>query len=200
YQERTVELRVVDIGLELGVKTVSIQSPVIFRKGRGLWNKYSITIPSMIRSALKHGQMVLIEDGSGVWGHVHVNDLADLYVIVAVKLLEKADVPTGKKGFVFSANGEHTWKSVAQKAADILVSEGRLNTAVLKSVRSSERPKYIVFEGFKVNEEMIEMGFATNARTISTVGRSLGWDPKRGEEAWNRGFKEDFKAVLVEQK
>ncbi|KAH7089664.1 NAD dependent epimerase/dehydratase family protein-like protein [Paraphoma chrysanthemicola] len=200
YQQRIVELRVVELGLELGVKTVSIQSPIIFGKGRGLFNQSSITIPASVRSALKHGHMVLIEDGRGIWGHVHVADLAELYAIVAVKLLEKADVPTGKKGIIFSANGEHTWKSLAQKAADALVSEGRLNTAVLKSVKLSEGPKYLSFEGFESNEEMVEMGFASNAMTISTVGRTLGWNPKRGEEAWNKGFEDDVKAVLAERK
>lgn len=50
-------------------------------------------------------------DGAGVWGHVHVRDLAELYVLLAQEIMERngKSVPSGKKGIILSSNGQHSW-------------------------------------------------------------------------------------------
>jgi hypothetical protein len=55
YLQRTAELGIVDIGLELGVKTLVIMSPTIYGIGTGLFNKTSVQIPSYIAAVLDHG-------------------------------------------------------------------------------------------------------------------------------------------------
>ncbi|KAI1398858.1 NAD dependent epimerase/dehydratase family protein [Hypoxylon fuscum] len=201
YAQRTVELGVVDTGLKLGVKTLVIMSPTIFGRGTGLFNQVSIQIPAYIRSLLRNGRAVVVGEGKGVWDHVHVEDLADLYVIIVRQMLEKGGegVPTGKKGIIFSGNGRHSWLDVSQGVADACYEKGKLADRKVQSITLAEGTKALnlSMDG-QESEHFVEMSFASNSRTVSSVGRKLGWNPTRGEEAWKRGFREDVEGVLEE--
>ncbi|KAI1765483.1 NAD dependent epimerase/dehydratase family protein [Hypoxylon sp. FL1150] len=199
YLQRTAEMAVVDAGLALGVKTLAIMSPAIFGLGTGLFNKTSVQIPAYIRSVLRHGRAVVIGDGDGVWDVVHVQDLAELYLVVVRRILEGGGegVPTGKEGIIFSGNGRHTWNEVAQGAADACFAEGKIASPELQSLTLAEGSKVLAFSfGDFDTEEITERAFASNSRTVSTVGRKLGWKPSRGDEAWMAGIHDDLKFVL----
>jgi nucleoside-diphosphate-sugar epimerase len=201
YFQRTTELGVIDLGIEIGVKTLSIMPPLIFGQGTGLWNQWSIQIPAMIRGALDHGRAIVVGDGHGVWDHVHVVDLAELYTIVALRMLAGGEgVPTGKRGIIFTGNGRHSWMDISQKVADVLVNEGKIDNREVESVSLSEAAQLLSILDFVRDESMVELGLASNSRTVSTVGRSLGWKPTRGEEAFDKGFKDDVRAVLAQRK
>ncbi|RYC59478.1 hypothetical protein CHU98_g6734, partial [Xylaria longipes] len=115
YMQRTTELAVVDAGLELDVRTppctprdsdgshafslvrqatadiniaVVVMAPTIYGVGSGLFNKRSMQIPAYVATALDHGRAVVIGDGEGVWDHIHVQDLAALYEILAERALD----------------------------------------------------------------------------------------------------------------
>ena len=197
YGQRSTELGVVDTGLELGVKTLVIMSPTIYGIGTGLFNTISMQLPAYIRSVLDHGRAVVVGAGKGVWDHVHVEDLAELYSIVVVNVLEKngKDLPTGKEGIIFSGNGRHTWMEVAQAVADACYEEGKIRDRQVESVGLAEGAKLLTIAG-QTDEHIVELGLSSNSRTVSGISRNLGWKPTRGEEAWRRGFRDDVEAVL----
>ncbi|KAI1379308.1 NAD dependent epimerase/dehydratase family protein [Hypoxylon crocopeplum] len=198
YLQRTTELGVVDTGLELGVKTLVIMSPTIYGRGTGLFNAGSIQIPSYTRCVLKHGHAVVVGDGKGVWDHVHIEDLAELYLVMIRQILEKGgeSVPTGKKGIIFSGNGRHSWLEMTQAVADALYEEGKMADRRVESISLTEGAKVLQLLEGHTNEEYVELGFVSNARTVSSVARKLGWKPTRGEEAWKNSLREDVKVVL----
>ncbi|KAI6086335.1 NAD dependent epimerase/dehydratase family protein [Hypoxylon rubiginosum] len=203
YPQRTTELGVVDTGLELGIKTLVIMSPLIFGKGTGLFNVKSIGIPGYARSGLKHGRAVMIADGKTVWDHVHVEDLVDLYVIILSQITEKGGegVPTGKKGIIFSGNGRHEWREVVQGVAEVLYEEGKVTNPEPESMSLTGAAKVLtLIEGldFASHEKSIERVYASNARTVSSVGRSLGWKPTRGDDVWKKAIRSDTRAFLEE--
>ncbi|KAI6083162.1 NAD dependent epimerase/dehydratase family protein [Hypoxylon rubiginosum] len=203
YLQRTAELAVVDAGLEFGVKTLVIMSPTIFGIGTGLFNNISIQIPTYIRAVLKQKRGVVVADGAGVWDAVHVQDLAELYLLVVRRILESGGegVPTGKKGIIFSGNGRHSWREVAQGVADVCYAEGKLTSTNLESLTLAEAAKVFTLGiGEWENEDFVERAFASNSRTVSNVGRKLGWKPTRGEDAWKAGFRDDLKVVLEQVK
>lgn len=198
YAQRSTELGVIDMGLELGVKTLVIMSPTIYGIGTGLFNTTSMQLPAYIRSVLDHGRAVVVAEGKGVWDHVHVEDLAELYQIAVVEMLEKGgkDLPTGKEGIIFSGNGRHSWMEVAQGVADACYEEGKIRERRVESVGLAEGAKLLASFLGQVDEKLVELGLSSNSRTVSSVGRKLGWEPTRGEEAWRKGFRDDVKAVL----
>lgn len=197
YLQRTAELAVVDAGLKLGVRTLVVMSPTIYGRGAGLFNTTSIQIPTYIRSVLDRGRGVVVGEGEGVWDHVHVEDLAELYKILVVEVLERGGegLPTGKRGIIFSGNGRHSWMEVAQAAADACYEEGKAADRRVESVGLAEGTRFMTSYLPQANEDIVELGLSSNSRTVSSVGRRLGWKPTRGEEAWRQGFRDDLKAV-----
>ncbi|KAH6900619.1 NAD dependent epimerase/dehydratase family protein [Thelonectria olida] len=194
YPQRSTELGVTNAGLEWGVTTLVIMSPTIYGVRSGLFNTASIQIPTYIRSALNHGCATVVGEGKGVWDRVHVQDLADLYEIVAARILERGGegVPTGKRGIIFSGNGRHSWADIAQSVAG-------LQSNQVDSINLAQAVKIIASYLDRVDESMVEVGLSSNSRTVSSVARTLGRKPTRGEKAWNRGFHDDLKAVLKKQ-
>ena len=193
FGQRTVELALIDLAEELGVKTIVVESPLIYGVGTGLFNKTSIQIPIYIRAALAHGRSIVVDNGKGIWDHVHVEDLAELYTVILRDVIENEgkDLPSCKKGIMFSGNGRHTWHEVAQGVADALFEEGKLEDSKVESVSFEEGVKLL-----SVPEVFAELGFSSTSRTVSSVARNLGWKPSRGEQAWKATFGDDLKAVL----
>lgn len=114
----------IETGLQTGVKTYIIMSPLIYGHGTGHFNRISIQIPTMIRAALKTKQAAFIGDGKAEWDHMHIADLAELYELIVAKIVAGEELPSGERGFFFSANGRHTWKDVAQGIGDALAAVG----------------------------------------------------------------------------
>ena len=195
YPQRTSELGVVDAGLETGVKTVVIMSPTIYGIGTGEFNKTSMQVPAYAETTLKHGQGIVVGEGKGIWDNVHVEDLAELYEVILLNMIEKngADLPSGKKGIMFSGNGRHSWLELAEGIAQAAHKAGKIQSPEVKSVSLDEGAKLFSFFD---NPAIVELGLSSNSRTQSNVGRKLGWEPTRGGEAWERGFTEEVEAMI----
>jgi len=198
YAQRTAELAVVDTGLELGVKTLVIMSPTIFGRGSGLFNSSSIQIPAVVRGVLAQGHGIVLGDGKGVWDHVHVEDLAELYKVVVMQILENSgkNLPSGKHGIIFSGNGRHSWLEVSQRVTDACVEMGKITDNHVRRVSLGEGTRILSEHFMGADEDMLELGIVSTSRTLSNVGRRLGWKPTRGEDAWIQGFKDDVEVTL----
>jgi nucleoside-diphosphate-sugar epimerase len=193
--QRTSELGVIDEGIRTGVKTLVIMSPTIYGVDSGEFNKSSIQGPGYVKSTIANVQAVVVAEGEGIWDNVHIEDLAELYKLCLLNVLEKggSDLPTGRKGIIFSENGQHTRKGLAQGVANAAYEVGKIKTKDVKSVSLEEAVNIFTFTGG--DTLLMELGFSSNSRTKSAVGRSLGWKPTRDSEAWTRGFAEEVMAA-----
>ena len=200
YHQRTTELGVVDRSLELGVRTVVVMPPLVFGKGKGLFNRVSVQIPVYVEAAVRRGQAVVVGEGSGELDHVHVEDLAELYAILVEEILNDGGerLPQGKKGIVFASNGRHTWMEVAQRVARAVGGEGRVASVSLEEGAEAFKTYVDLVGGEDLTE--LELGLCSNSRSVASVARSLGWRPSRGEEYWIKGFRDDVEVVLQRQK
>ncbi|GAP90577.1 putative NAD dependent epimerase dehydratase family protein [Rosellinia necatrix] len=203
YIQRTTELSVVNSGLELDVRTLVIMPPTIYGVGSGMFNKRSIQIPAFVTTALDNGRAVMIGDGEGIWDNVHVQDLAALYEIVALRALDGdgKGLPWGRKGIIFASNGRHSWGDIAQRVAHACQEAGALPDAIVESLGLTEATKLFVRSYLgEADEMMVELGLASSAKTIPTVALSLGWKPARGEAEWRQGFRDDVDIILKERR
>jgi len=195
YGQRTAELGVIDAGKDLGVKTLVIMSPTIYGRGTGHFNTSSIQVPGYVKATLANGKTVVVGDGAGVWDNVHVEDLAELYRLALLDIIDNSggNLPFGEKGIVFSENGRHTWSELAQGVADAAVEAGKIGSKEVRSVSLEEGAKVLTGG----DELLVELGFSSNSRTKGTVARErLGWKPKYGREAWQRGFGKEMEAAI----
>lgn len=157
YPQRTTELVVTQLGKELGVKTHIIMSPTIIGEGTGFFNKLSIQIPALIKTALAHGQSIVIGEGKEEWDHIHVQDLADMYGLMLARIVEGKDVPSAEKGIFFSETGSHTWMDVARGVGEAGFKLGALKTADVKKISLEEAQKIIG----GLHPDYLELGFAS---------------------------------------
>lgn len=207
YPQRTAELGVIDAGLELGVRTVVIMSPIIYGPGTGLFNKVSMWTV-LVHAMLQAGQAAVVGDGVGIWNHVHVEDLADLHEIVLLEILSKGErsLPTGKKGIMFSANGQHSWQELGEDVANACYELGISPDKTVARLSLEEAGRTLVphvigsgaFE-FPAGEaaRTAELLFSTNARTTANVARRLGWAPTRGDAVWKSTIRDEVKAFVA---
>lgn len=193
YAQRTTDIVVVETGKKEGVPTTIIMSPTIYGVGSGKFNRLTIQYPLQIKAALAGGKPEYVGDGAGVWDYVHIQDLVQLYELVLLDWVEgRKAIPTGEKGIIFSATGSFAWKEVAERIAKAGVELGQFSNTETKSISLEEAAKKWVGG----DEQLCELGFASNSRTKAEVGKELCWAPKKTRADWEQSFKEEFEELL----
>jgi nucleoside-diphosphate-sugar epimerase len=104
---RNIELRVLAASEE-GVRAVVICPSNIYGSGTGL-NPRSVQIPFLVDDARKGGVVHTVGRGVNRWSNVHIEDVAELYLLA----LEKA--PAG--AFYFIENGEASFGEIGDAIA-----------------------------------------------------------------------------------
>jgi hypothetical protein len=137
YAQRTSDIVVTEVGLEFGVKTYILMMPSIYGIGTSPLHEFC-HVPILIRAALKLGKVPVVGDGSGIWDHVHIDDVAGYYEHILNQILLGRDVPSGKEGIFFVENGEHSWRELSQRIAEAGVALGALKTTELLLISLDE--------------------------------------------------------------
>ncbi len=141
------------------IQSCVIVPSMVYGKGL-LLNKESKQLPTLLATAKKNNYAAYLNDGSHAWSNVHVEDLADLYLLA----LEKSH-----SGSLFYAeNGIATFKEIAQTI------QLKYNTGTAARSWSFER-------GYKEwGKMMTEVAFGSNCRMNADKARALlNWQPKK---------------------
>jgi nucleoside-diphosphate-sugar epimerase len=140
------------------VRTVVIRPTLIYGRGIGVPSA-SVQLPKLIDVARKHGVPRHVGRGLNIWGHVHITDVVDLFLLA----LEKA-----KPGSVlYAENGEANFKSVTQSIGRMLG----------LGDRTQDWPIGEAVEGLGPGAYL---SFGSNSRVRGKRSRELGWKPKGG--------------------
>jgi nucleoside-diphosphate-sugar epimerase len=154
---RDIDTRVLD-AINSGVRAVVICPSNVYGLGRGL-NPRSVQIPFLVDQARKNGVVRIVGRGVNVWSNVHIDDLADLYLLA----LEKA--PAGTLYFV--ENGE--------------VSFGEIGAAIAKRMKLGPVMFWPAEEAAQQwGETWAYFTYGSNSRVSANRARKeLGWKPRR---------------------
>lgn len=140
------------------VRTIVIRPTLIYGRGLGV-GSISVQLPKLIDVAKKHGVPRHVGRGQNIWGHVHIADVVDLFLLA----LDKA-----KPGSNFYAEaGEANFKSVTQSIGRML---GMGDT-------TKDWPIGEAVEGLGPGAYL---SFGSNSRVRGKRARELGWKPKQG--------------------
>ncbi|KAF4991542.1 hypothetical protein FGRMN_7745 [Fusarium graminum] len=191
YHQRTADVTVFDLGVETGVTTYIICSPLIYGRGTGLFNKSSIQIPILIRSAIAGGEAIYAGDGLGSWNHTHIEDIAALYTLILAKTLAREEIPSGKDGLYFADAGQQTWFDIAKGISRVGHQLGML-PAQPKSVTLTEASR-AWFDG---DEHLTELALCSHSLTNGEKSRELGWKPLKDDSRWEETIAEEFDVAL----
>ncbi|KAL9004024.1 MAG: hypothetical protein Q9188_003137 [Gyalolechia gomerana] len=147
-----------------------------------------------MRSALRTGEVMQLEADDGEVEHVHVEDLADLFTIVANKVDKDGmqGFPSGERGIYFAGTGRHTWGELARGIAKAMYEVGGVKTDEVRRVGLKETA-----ETWTGGDELAcELNFGSNIRTQADTSRSLGWQPKKTKKDFDEHYLETAKLVM----
>ncbi|NBD13872.1 NAD-dependent epimerase/dehydratase family protein [Corallococcus silvisoli] len=150
-----LDRRVLDAAKD-GIHTDVICPCLIYGQGLGL-NPDSVQLPPLIRYARETGTARYIGKGENVWSNVHIEDLADLYLLV----LERAPAGT----FFFAENGEANFR-------DMVTAIGKRLHLPVDSLPVAEAEA-------RWGVELGRLALASNSRIRAKRARALGWKPHR---------------------
>jgi len=147
-----------------GVRSIVLCNPLIYGTGLGL-HKDSIQVPTLARIARERGTPHHVGAGRNVWSNVHVEDMADLYLLA----LERA--PAGS--FCFVENGEASFAEIT--------------AAIGRALGLGEPVTWPLEEAVQARgEQRARWALASNSRVRARRARAeLGWAPRHGSVvAW----------------
>ncbi len=139
------------------IRSIVIVPTMVYGEGLGI-KKDSIQLPALISLSKKKGFGIYFGKGENIWSNVHIEDLADLYILA----LEKS-----KAGSLYYAeNGASTIKNLAEKISE----QYGLKTAQSVSVQEAV-DIFGPAGGY--------FGFASNSLCSSDKARTeLQWKPQ----------------------
>ena len=139
------------------IRSIVIVPTMVYGEGLGI-KKNSIQLPALINFSKEKGFGVYFGKGENIWSNIHIEDLADLYVLA----LEKA-----KAGSLYYAeNGSSTIKNLAEKISE------RFNLQPAQSVTVQEAVNTFGPAGGY-------FGFASNSLCSADKARiELNWKPQ----------------------
>jgi nucleoside-diphosphate-sugar epimerase len=202
YPQRTTEVGVLEAAAAAGVQAVSVNAPLIFGEGTGLFNKQGLVIPLVTMYVIQHGYgWKLNETANFDW--VHVLDLADIYILLIRTILEREDrgvgyIPSGKQGVFFATVGRTLIKEVNERCLDAAFADGflpREDTPKEKEIHQVEL-REISDKLTAGHDEVAERGWGGHKATKAVLARKvLGWEPKRLQDAWEKDFHDELVAL-----
>ncbi|MDF3200666.1 NAD-dependent epimerase/dehydratase family protein [Pseudomonas sp. 1912-s] len=142
---------------ELGIRSVVICPSNIYGVGHGLTD-HSFQLPFLMARARETGVMRIVGAGVNRWSNVHIDDVAQLFLLA----VEKA--PAG--AFYFLENGEASFIDMATALAK------RMNLGAVQSWPAEEAEQHW-------DPTHVHYTFGTNSRVKAKRARAqLGWAPR----------------------
>jgi nucleoside-diphosphate-sugar epimerase len=139
------------------IRSIVVCPTMIYGLGRGPATQ-SQQIPALLRHAREAGTSHYVGRGLNRWSHVHIDDVAELYLLA----LQKA----APGSFFYAENGEATMLEIARDIARHLEVAGPESLTVDAASRVWERPAVLY-------------GFGSNSRVRADRARQdLGWSPR----------------------
>ncbi len=140
-----------------GVRSAVLCNTLIY--GHGALSRDSVQLPRLLKQARKSGVARHVGRGLNIWSNVHIDDVADLYLLA----LEKTPAGT----FYFVEAGEASFRD--------------MTAAIAKALELDAPQDWPLEEAIKEwGYEMASYGLGSNSRVRGTRARTLlGWQPHR---------------------
>lgn len=156
-QTRVAIDRLVLAAGEQGIRSAVLCNSLIYGHGRGL-ARDSIQLPALVRQARSEGAVRHVGRGRNIWSTVHVDDMADLY------LLALEGTPPG--AFYFVENGEESFAAMTSAIARALHLPG-------------PEPWDLESDATVIHPQLAIHALGSNSRVRTTRAHDLlGWAPR----------------------
>ncbi|RMZ80534.1 hypothetical protein DV737_g2887, partial [Chaetothyriales sp. CBS 132003] len=156
------------------IKTAIVSPPTIYGRGRGPDNNRSIQVYRATEAILKHKKGFVIGKGENVWHEVHVQDLSDLYVLLAEAAAGSTDgapATWNDQGYYLAESGKFVWGEILRDVAKEAHKQGLLPEPTADGLGPDQVQNFFDSGHYLVGTTA--RGNAIRARKL------LGWKPHR---------------------
>lgn len=176
------------------VKTAIVCPPTIYGRGRGPGNSRSRQAYELAKLLLTGGYIPIVGQGKARWNAIHVQDLANVFVLLAEAAVSKNENKElwNDKGYFLVENGEFCWADLARLMGRRAVKLGLVGDGKGLEEKNLGKDKAIEQAGF----EAVSWGYNSRGKA-ERARKVLGWEPKKGKiEDWVDEILEDENARL----
>lgn len=180
-----------------------VKSPLV---DAGIQYSRSRPIPMALRPAISRGQAGVIGKGLSRWVDVHVDDAADLFLLLWNAVLSGSEkAGHGWEGIYIAASDDFNWYESAKETGRVLVELGLSATDEVTTYTPEEVAKYYPFvspladgriEQLLRASQGTDVHFGSNARGRGTHSYALGWKPKYSTKDYLASIKGEIEIIL----
>jgi nucleoside-diphosphate-sugar epimerase len=179
-------------GDDAAYDSIIVAPPPVWGRGLGLFNRSSIQIPSIIRGFVAHRQAFSAGRGLNQWDHVHVEDLARLYVLLVDQALA-GTADTGREGgWYFAENGHFTEIEIIDRVAELLYKRGAIASPQVIPFKDDAQAQNVLGLFWSI--------FGNTSKSRADRSRRLGWVPKYSTADMLTDIEEEVHILLHEKK
>ncbi|KAI4594576.1 hypothetical protein KJ359_007664 [Pestalotiopsis sp. 9143b] len=170
---RDIDKIVLESGSD-AVRIAVVCPPTIYGPGRGPVSGRSRQAYQLAKMILTKGVAPIVGKGHAHWNSVHVQDLADAYVLLAEAAAAKnlSDELWNERGYFLAENGEFVWGEYSRLMAKKAHELGYLKEA--PKDLSLSKDEALEFAGF----EAVSWGLNSRGKA-ERLAKTLGWKPHR---------------------
>lgn len=153
------------------IKTAIVCPPIIYGKGKGPGNQRSVQVYKSAEAFLRSGQAFMVGKGENHWHHVHVADLARLYLLIGEAAAAGGPPATwDDEGYYLAENGFIAWGDIMKALSKEAHKQGFLPSAEVKQFSVEEANNVPPFPTISTG---------TDSRGVAMRGKELlGWKPR----------------------
>jgi nucleoside-diphosphate-sugar epimerase len=128
---------------------------------------------------LNEGKAPIIGDGKSLGCNIHMEDLADLFVLLFESAIQQKVRVWGSKAYYIAENGEHSWAEVAQAIARAAADKGYIAEPSTQTYDPKAAQELAGFDA---------VSWGLNVRCRGRRAQALlGWKPKASSLEDNLG-------------
>ncbi|KAM6522997.1 hypothetical protein FALCPG4_012602 [Fusarium falciforme] len=172
--------RVVELGLEFGVKTYVFSPCIVYGKGEGFGNPISIQTVDVVNAALAGKNVYSVTDPSDKWPVCSLSDTINYAILLIKAVLNGQDLDYGKNGFYLASSGRICWMDLYKGVAKALCNRGLINDDQIRPI--TEEAREIISKGLGITPNTIELKVAGNSWFEPDHAKAVGWEPEHGPE------------------
>ncbi|CAO3644373.1 unnamed protein product [Cunninghamella blakesleeana] len=152
-------------------------------------NPHSQQIPYCIHVAIESGASIQIGDALNTWSFVHIDELADLYMILINKLInhELSNEYLGRNGYFFGESGAYLWRDAFEAIGKNLYQLGCIESPTPKIIRTDAE----FVAAYKSLPYLPVIGGSSHVK--GDKSRKLGWNPKKNADDFFREIERECK-------
>lgn len=148
---------------------------------------YICQVPALVRASIHRGQAGVVGSGVNHWPNVHVEEVAQIYILILEAALA-GKLVSGKSGsYFFGESGEHVVGDISKKIGETLAAKG-IGKPEPTAFTPQDIAKY--FGG--------SYYLGSTSRAKASRARQLGWNPTKSTPDFLNSISAEVELLLKE--